>query len=83
MNVDTNHLVMISSEEEAKLYAQMGYEKVPEEMTDAANLELAGREECHVGKHSSGTLSAWARSKRAEKAKRKQSKLRRVPGCKA
>ena len=66
MDVDTGHLMRNHGMTEEEM-AENGYEKVPDFLELQAELELAGRDECYVGKKASGSLSKHMRYKRKKK----------------
>lgn len=65
MNPDTGHIVSLpDTEEMMRIYKDMGYEPIPEELQPAANKKLAGQNEAFVSLTSGGKLSKWAADKR-------------------
>ena len=71
MNPDTGHLVSAEKVKELReLFGDLheaGYEEVPKEFHDAAELELAGKEETYVGMKSTGSINTWAAKQRAKR----------------
>ena len=62
MNVDSNHLVRdIKKVVEAE---RENYTELPEELAEAAEKKLDGKDEATVSKTSGGKLSRWAASER-------------------
>lgn len=69
MHPGTGHLVDTSEmkETEFAILHKAGYEKLPEELSRAANRKLNGKKEAYVSLTSNGKLSKWARKKRKKK----------------
>ncbi|RLI65896.1 MAG: hypothetical protein DRO67_01965 [Candidatus Asgardarchaeum californiense] len=67
MNVDDNHLVSPEAYAKMSEYMKQFFEPIPNELSDAAELELMGKEETIVGKDSTGSINTWAEEKRKSK----------------
>ena len=75
MNIDTGEVRRILGDAEMKQATDEGFEPVPNELRDAADLKLAGNDSAMVSLTSGGKLSRWAASRR--KKKRQQEKAAR------
>ena len=77
MNPDTGHLVFTSNmqEDEIQKLSKAGYEKIPKDLSFAAQMKLNGKKEAFVSLTSGGKLSKLAAKRR--KAKRRQQKRSR------
>lgn len=84
MNSDTGHLVDTTrlSELEAEDLWKDGYDRLPEELHDAAKLELAGQKAVYVGKNSSGSIAKHMRCMQKKK-QQKEKAARRANRCRA
>ena len=78
MNVDTGHLINLSSEKARQIFGgigeafeekakEMGYEPVPDDLREAATKKLNGQDDAIVSKFSGGKLSKWAAKQRKSK----------------
>ncbi len=76
MDPDTGHLVSPEGLRELQEMMVDTYQQVPDELAEAANLELAGRKECYVGKQSTGSVNTWAAKQRAKR--RAMKKVRKL-----